>query len=441
MARLNGDVHLKDLLFGGASSLIIRVFGVGFSYLTTLYIARYFGAQDLGTLTLLITIVSIFCLIPKFGMNIALVRIIGGLISENKLAEVKFVIKIVFLFSIGLAVLFSLLLFFASDIIANSLLNKNYLTNSIKIIAIAVIANTAVVLIAACFQGISKIKSFVFVQSIITQAIFLGLLLLNHGLKISSSVVVVYTIATMVSSVLALVMLVKVAYKLKAGSFSLKEKSYFTNKILPIAYPMLLASSFAMLMAWTDIIMLGFYTTEEVIGVYSAAQKTAVLTSLFLVAVNSVAAPKFAACYAKNDLSGLAKIAQQSTKIIFLLSLLPLSICFLAPSFVMGLFGNEFIVGAMALVVMSIGQFVNAACGSVGLVLNMTNHQKTCQNIIIFAAIVNIIANYCLIPIYGINGAALATTISVVFWNIAMVFSVRIKLGFWTLYISLIKSS
>ena len=50
-------------------------------------------------------------------------------------------------------------------------------------------------------------------------------------------------------------------------------------------------------------------------------------------------------------------------------------------------------------------------------------------------AIINIVANYLLIPIYGILGAAISTGFSIVFWNLIMVYYVHREFVFLTIYI------
>ncbi len=71
-------------------------------------------------------------------------------------------------------------------------------------------------------------------------------------------------------------------------------------------------------------------------------------------------------------------------------------------------------------------------CGPGAIYLNMTGKQKKLNNILISGLIVNVVLNLVLIPIYGIEGAATATLISMVFWNsmiVALIYSTdRIKI-------------
>ena len=96
----------------------------------------------------------------------------------------------------------------------------------------------------------------------------------------------------------------------------------------------------------------------------------------------------------------------------------------------LSIFGQEFIVGSTVLVTLTIGQLINAACGSVINVLNMVGDQIAARNIIIFATSINLVLNYFLISSIGIEGAAIATTISTLTWNSLAVLYIYKKYNF-----------
>ena len=102
---------------------------------------------------------------------------------------------------------------------------------------------------------------------------------------------------------------------------------------------------------------------------------------------------------------------------------------------VLGFSGESFVVGVSTLLILLAGRFYSSICGSVGSILQMTGNQHLFQNILLVAAIVNVVLNYLLIPIYGITGAAIASFICVVFWNTIMVLVVKKKFGFYSVYI------
>ena len=78
---------------------------------------------------------------------------------------------------------------------------------------------------------------------------------------------------------------------------------------------------------------------------------------------------------------------------------------------------------------------VSAFAGPAGNLLQMTGRQLIYMNVLFVGALINIILNYFLIPIYGIEGAAIASMCSLLFWNLSMVYFVKKEFGFLTIYI------
>ena len=74
---------------------------------------------------------------------------------------------------------------------------------------------------------------------------------------------------------------------------------------------------------------------------------------------------------------------------------------------------------------------INVFFGAVIYILDMTGKQITSRNILFFTAIINIALNYYLIPIYGIKGAAIATSISIFCWTVLGAVYVKKYLNFY----------
>ena len=158
-----------------------------------------------------------------------------------------------------------------------------------------------------------------------------------------------------------------------------------------------------------------------------------------LMAVNSIAAPKFSEIHSSGDIDALKRIVQQSTKTIFWVSAPVLFVLIFFPSSILSMFGDEFKLAAMCLIILSIGKMFSAISGSVGTFLQMVGRQKIFQNILIVAALINVGLNSLLIPNYGIEGAAIASTVSGVFWNLLMIFYIKKHFGFYTIYLPWLK--
>ena len=83
-------------------------------------------------------------------------------------------------------------------------------------------------------------------------------------------------------------------------------------------------------------------------------------------------------------------------------------------------FGGPYVQAYSALCILVIGQLINAVMGSVGLFLSMTGHEKETLRALAISAILNVVLNALLIPKFGIIGAASATAVSVVLWNVIL---------------------
>ena len=87
----------------------------------------------------------------------------------------------------------------------------------------------------------------------------------------------------------------------------------------------------------------------------------------------------------------------------------------------LSLFGEGYVFAKQALWFLLAGQFFAALCGPGAIYLNMTGKQKKLNIILILGLVINVILNLALIPVYGIEGAAAATLISMIFWNSTIV--------------------
>jgi O-antigen/teichoic acid export membrane protein len=107
------------------------------------------------------------------------------------------------------------------------------------------------------------------------------------------------------------------------------------------------------------------------------------------------------------------------------------AVLIVAGPWLLGLFGPEFVAGYPALVVLVVGQVVNAATGSVGVVLGMTGHAGRLFVNAGLTAVLTVVLNILLIPQLGIVGSALATSISLATVNVVRTIQVRQVLGYW----------
>ncbi|MCR4288475.1 MAG: polysaccharide biosynthesis C-terminal domain-containing protein, partial [Deltaproteobacteria bacterium] len=163
------------------------------------------------------------------------------------------------------------------------------------------------------------------------------------------------------------------------------------------------------------------------------ASRTAFLISFVLIAVNTIAAPKFAALYHKGDMEALGSIARHSAKLMAIFASPVLLLFLIFPGWVMAIFGSQYADHGLILAVLAIGQFINVATGSVGYLLVMTGNERLQLYGISAVTVVSIVLYLTLIPAFGITGAAIATGVSVASQNLLACYLVYRALGIKTI--------
>lgn len=196
-----------------------------------------------------------------------------------------------------------------------------------------------------------------------------------------------------------------------------------------VSLALLLVSGLHLVLERTDILMLGVILDTAQAGVYAVANRIATVIYFGLSSVNAIAAPLIASLYAKRQRRELQSMLRFAARGVLAFTL-PLSLVLVIWGRVaLGIFGEEFSAGYSVLVILTVGQLVNALAGPVGLLMTMTGHQRRAAGVLMVTALLNVTLNLILIPIYGIAGAAYATAITTMVWNVIMTFFVWTALG------------
>jgi O-antigen/teichoic acid export membrane protein len=200
------------------------------------------------------------------------------------------------------------------------------------------------------------------------------------------------------------------------------------HELLQSSIPLFWVQIMALILQWMSSLLLGIWGTVEDVGIFNVALRTSFITSLLLVSINSIAAPKYAALYKKGDIKALGSTALNSTKMVVLFASPVLLLFFLAPHWVMKIFGDKFVSGAYVLMILTGGQFINAITGSVSVLLVMSGNERLHRNSFIFSMIICVTLNFILVPTFGLIGAAIATAVGNAAKNICAAYLVWVHL-------------
>jgi len=207
------------------------------------------------------------------------------------------------------------------------------------------------------------------------------------------------------------------------------DRAYATRAWVAAALPMMLTAGMSIINLRADVIMVGSIRNASAAGVYGVAAQVALLARFGLMAVNPALAPITARLHAAGDATALRQRAVAGARAGFAVALAVVAGVWFGGEWVLGLFGDAFVTGRNALLLLAVLHLVSVGFGACESLLLMTGHQVAVTTTAGIATLLNLGLNAVLIPPYGLEGAALATGLSLVLWSFAMAVGVWRWLG------------
>ena len=407
---------LKEIAKKSLYVLLIRILGVSVLFGFTLFLTNFFPAEDVGKYDFVRSVLNIVGGIALLGTNQSIIYYSGMLEAKNNLASIKplyyKMLKLIILSSLLILLTFN---FAFSEEFISMVFKKSDAYNLILKTFFALIFFTVTMLNIDTIRALQKtVISELFRNIFRYVPVLLGAILI-YILEKTQLIVDVYLIGFLIlcfmSTAYAFCLLRKTRFN-KPPSF------FFTYKeIFLTSYPMAISAIAYFIMQGIDVLILTIYSSFESVAYYSVAVKLSTLTALSLLSVNIVVAPKIAEIYEKRKTDELQLLIKKSTRLIFVISIFLLSFIFLFSEHILSLFGPDYIVASAPLVILLSAQLYNSLSGPSAIYLNMTGKQRALNLILIIGLLTNIFLNLYLIPNYGMNGAAIATLVSLVLWN------------------------
>lgn len=173
-----------------------------------------------------------------------------------------------------------------------------------------------------------------------------------------------------------------------------------------------LSSFVGVLMTNTDIIMLEKFSTLENVGIYKLLSQISILPSIILLIWDTVFAKIIVKLSDEKKFKELKKMYFDSVKILLIINLLVLLLFIFYGKYFLFLIDKDYVVGYKTLIIKMLGQCVYSSSGSIAIFLNLTSQNKKQLFLNITACTINLVLNFFFIKKIGMEGAALATTIS-----------------------------
>ncbi len=434
------DKNFGFVLKGSLSTAITLFFVQGLRFISGVLIARYYGAEASGKLTLVVTVMGIFAILINFGVKDALQKLIPEYREKYNLKTAYSL----FLKGNQLIVAFSLIAAIVLYIISPWLCNFWKEPEMLWLFRISGLFLPCLVLgdlnyfsLRAALKVHTANVSLVLPTIIRLVVLFVITFLFFH---IDNPIYLHWSTICVFPWLFSLIPIYKYFHQPAKTETHIQSTRH--QEILSVAFPMLMTYAAFIVTNSADVFILKANNVgTDMVGIYKTCTNISMLAATLLVALNTTVQPKITQLYTQNNLEEVHRIAVKSSKLIFWLSVPVFIILIGFSKYVMWLYGNEFMKGALCLSILTIGQVINTICGPTAQLLNATGYHKQFRNISFIGAIINIMLNLFLVPTYGIEGAAIANAISMIAWNVVCTFYIKHKFGFYIVYIPFIKTT
>jgi len=418
LKRLQGDGVGAELARGASGAFSVSILGVVMAFITNLMLARIMGVTQFGIYIYALTWMNLLVLVSQLGMNTSLLRFIPsynvnaewGLLRGILARSIQYVVLASILIGV---IAFLTVLYFYENIGADQAVTFWMAILLLPILSLASLRQAAL-------RSFKRI-----IQSSLPDSFFrpLVIILLAGGVysftqqSLQANQVMIFNI---IASLAALIIGTIWLMRALPGHVRQNQAIYSNIEWLKVSIPIFIMAGMSMILKKTDIIMIGIFLDVERAGIYAIVSRVAELMHFGLAAVNIIVAPMISELYSTGQHQKLQKMITYAARGIGVFTLIVGLSLVIGGEFLLGLFGKDFVIGYTPLVILICGQAVSAFAGSVGYLMIMTGHQKQAAWIIGSIAMMNIIGNVLLIPLFGLLGAAIATAVSAALLNFTM---------------------
>ncbi|MEN8884058.1 MAG: oligosaccharide flippase family protein [Flavobacteriaceae bacterium] len=257
-----------------------------------------------------------------------------------------------------------------------------------------------------------------FTQRIIRATFFLVLIFISQSFFS-------LTLSMILSQLVLLFLLIR-----KLPSIILVRKVVIKNFFLRFTYSLKLglASIIFVAMGKIDVIMLGNLRNNYSVAIYDICILLSFVVIFPYLALVKSSEPIIIDIIKSKPLQ---KKYKQNLDLAISIASFVVAIFVMQTEFILSFFGENYMQGKNALIILTIGYLCINFLASPLEFLNMSGYTNTSLIVLVFTLVLNTVLNYFLIPIFDLNGAAIATMISLLITKLIALFFVKKKLGLY----------
>ncbi len=426
LERLRGDGLGALFARGIGGSFIVRATGSAVFFAMHVLLARVLGAAEYGVYVLVFTSTMILVYFANAGMFQTMVRFVAEYVGHEDWGRLRGLL----LAGFGLVLAAGIIILLGSSGIV-WFFRDAWGMDIVMTCWLAFAGLPLIALLQACegvLQGLNRI-----VQGLLATVLLRPTLVVCFvggaslvGIELSAVNAMALTFAA--TSVVFLVGLFMVLRFLPRQIMSYNPE-YEVGNWFRVGGALLFMAGMNLILRQMDILMIGGMISAKEAGLYNSAVRLVDLVTFGSVAVGTAMAPLISELYSAGRKEDVQKMMIFASRITSAFAFLSSMFLFFFGRWVLGFFGLEFVGAYLPLILLLVGQVALAFMGPANTLLTMIGREGDAMRIFALVTGMNVVLNIALIPVFGMNGAALATTICAVLWSGLLFASIRKRLG------------
>jgi len=404
---------LRKIARGTGIALVGTFVALLLGFATRLIIARYGSEADYGIYSLAIVIMTFATMLVCLGLPDGVARYIAYFRGRGETAKIRGVTAVSLQLVTAASIIMGIALFFSAGYIASNIFHTPELSPILKVLAIGIPFFSVINILTSIFRGFDRMEPQAYFQYVLFNILFLLFVSVLAILHLSfANLFYAYVIALVLTLIGLLLYTIKSLPQLVTLT-GWQSNAVLRKELVIFSWPLLVTAIMAMIILYLDTLLLGYYKTPEIVGLYNAACPLAKFISDPFGLMLLIYTPVATGLYSQNLMAELRRSYVISTKWLFSLTLPFFLVLFLFPEAVLNLFfGPTYVAASPALRILSLCFIINNLFGPNQSILIAMGQSRFMMWATLAAAIVSVTLNVLLIPPMGIVGAAVAMAVS-----------------------------
>lgn len=427
--RTGPETALTTVARGAGIILVGLILGSLTSYIIKIILAKVLGADEYGLYSLGLMIFGISATVSVIGLSSSIPRYIAFFTThrdthgrDSNIAHGSYIV-------LFMSIVICIVVFIAADVLARDVFSTPELGGILRFFAFIIPLEALTIYLNSVIRGVKIAKYRVITQDLGRPVLLFLLILIFFALGLSLQLVLALYLT---SSAVMLFLTLYVTFRKAIPDFQHHGFSMATLRaLIGFSLPLFLTQMLLLVVTWTDTATIGIFYPAEAVGIYNVAVPTVYFISVLTDAFNFLFMPSVTELFAAGKKRELQLTYSNITRWAFTTTL-PIFLFFVIFSgpVCTTVFGSVYYAAAMPLAILAFGKLTYILSGPSGTLLIALGKTRSVLAYSALTAGLNVVLNILFIPSWGINGAALATMISLASGAVVCLVLVHNAIGF-----------